>query len=239
MKIIETNLKFSSLTNRTNTNRIILHHAEASKCTPEQIHQWHLNNGWSGAGYHFLVRKDGKIYRLRPENAIGAHAQGSNSYSLGVCFEGNFMKETMGQAQIDAGHELVEYLKKKYNISTVLRHKDVGATNCPGVNFPFNAIVNGTSNKPVAQEPTTDVPKTKFPLAKGHWYGMPDKNEKCHSGYYDRVDRPAIKRIQKRVGVAADGYYGEKTRDAVIKFQKANKLTADGLVGIKTWKVLF
>ena len=112
MNIIETSLKFkNSMTNRSATKRIILHHAEASQCTAEDIHRWHLNNGWAGAGYHFLVRKDGSIYRLRPENKVGAHAQGANSDSIGICFEGAYMAETMPQAQINAGKELVAYLK--------------------------------------------------------------------------------------------------------------------------------
>ena len=114
MNIIETNLKFkNSMTNRSATKRIILHHAEASKCTAEDIHRWHLNNGWAGAGYHFLVRKDGSVYRLRPENKVGAHAQGANSNSIGICFEGAYMTETMPQAQINAGKVLVAYLKNK------------------------------------------------------------------------------------------------------------------------------
>ena len=50
MNIIETNLKFGALSNRKSTTRAILHHAEASKCTAEDIHRWHLQNGWSGAG---------------------------------------------------------------------------------------------------------------------------------------------------------------------------------------------
>ena len=78
MEIIETNLQFRDMSTREATERIILHHADAKKCSAEDIHRWHLNNGWSGAGYHFLVRKDGKIYRLRPEDKVGAHAYSSN-----------------------------------------------------------------------------------------------------------------------------------------------------------------
>ena len=66
MNIINTNLNFKQMDTRSSTKRIILHHAAAKKCSAEDIHRWHLNNGWSGAGYHFLVRKDGTIYRLRP-----------------------------------------------------------------------------------------------------------------------------------------------------------------------------
>lgn len=50
------------------------------------------------------------------------------------------MTETMNQTQINAGRELVAYLKNKYGISKVQKHKDVCSTNCPGTNFPFNEL---------------------------------------------------------------------------------------------------
>lgn len=143
MQIIDAHLSFGGLSRRGSTNRIILHHAEASTCTPEDINRWHKANGWSGAGYHFLVRKDGTVYSLRPEWALGAHAAKNNYDSLGICFEGSFMRETMGQTQIDAGRELVAYLKAKYGISKVQAHRDVCPTDCPGTNFPFDAIAYG------------------------------------------------------------------------------------------------
>lgn len=129
--IIETNLKFKELSIRKTTERIILHHADASECTAEQIHSWHLNKGWSGAGYHFLVRKDGSVYRLRPENTVGSHAYGSNYNSIGICAEGRYMTEEMPKAQKEALKALVAELKQKYNITKVQRHKDVCATSCP------------------------------------------------------------------------------------------------------------
>ena len=143
MNIVETNLKFGSLSKRSKTTRIILHNADAKKCSAQDIHRWHKERGWAGMGYHFLVRKDGTIERGRPENTVGAHATGCNSDSIGICFEGAFMTERMGQAQISAGKELITYLKSKYGISKVQKHKDVNPTNCPGANFPFDAIVNG------------------------------------------------------------------------------------------------
>ena len=151
INIIETNLKFGALSTRKSTKRAILHHAEASKCTAEDIHRWHLQNGWSGAGYHFLVRKDGSIYRLRPEYAVGSHAKGSNSDSIEICFEGSYMTETMPQAQINAGRELLGYLKGKYGFSKVQAHRDVCSTNCPGTNFPFDQIAGVAAS---AQTPT-------------------------------------------------------------------------------------
>lgn len=152
MNIIETNLKFSSLSVRSKTKRIIIHNADAKKCSAQDIHRWHKERGWSGMGYHFLVRKDGTIERGRPENTIGAHASGHNSDSIGICFEGAFMKERMGQTQINAGRELISYLKGKYGIATVQRHKDVNPTNCPGDNFPFDIIVSAEIDRWVKDE---------------------------------------------------------------------------------------
>ena len=77
MQINEVAYKWAGqLTRRTATRRIILHHAAAVTCTPQQVHQWHLANGWTGIGYHFFVRKDGTVYRGRPEDT-GAPTPGT------------------------------------------------------------------------------------------------------------------------------------------------------------------
>lgn len=156
MNIIDTNLDFGSLSKRKSTTRIILHHAAAESCDAATIHQWHLNKGWSGIGYHFVVRKNGSIERGRPEDTVGAHAVNNNSDSIGVCFEGNFEVESMPELQKAAGKELVAYLRKKYGISTVQKHKDVTSTACPGKNFPFDEIVNGQASTP-AQPAAPDM----------------------------------------------------------------------------------
>ena len=228
MKINEVTYKWSgALSKRRSTSRIILHHAAASKCTAQQIHQWHLANGWVGIGYHFLVRKDGSVYRGRPEDTVGAHAGNNNYDSIGVCFEGNFMTETMGDTQRKAGQELVQYLKDKYGISTVQKHSDVNATGCPGTRFPFKEISEGTAaGKPAesAAEGFTAV----FPqLSKG------DKGDKV------RVLQELLKGKGYDLGTyGADGDFGAATWTAVAQFQAANGLTADGIVGANTWRSL-
>ncbi len=163
MNIIETGLKFGSLSYRKATTRIILHHAAAPNCSAEDIHRWHKQKGWSGAGYHFLVRKDGSVYRLRPEAAVGAHASNNNSNSLGICFEGNFETEVMTDSQKRAGAELVAYLKSRYGIGTVQRHKDVGKTSCPGKNFPFEEIASGQQTSPAPSPAPTPAASGKYP----------------------------------------------------------------------------
>lgn len=145
MKILDVGLVFSrGMDDRKVTDEIILHHAAAT-ASVKDIHSWHLNgNGWAGIGYHFYVRKNGEVYRGRPINKVGAHTGGENSHTIGICFEGNFEKETMSEAQKNAGAELVADLKTQFpSIVKVSKHKDHNATACPGKNFPFEFITAG------------------------------------------------------------------------------------------------
>lgn len=218
MEIIETNLQFKEMSTRKTTERIILHHAAATNCSAEDIHRWHLGNGWSGIGYHFLVRKDGSIYRGRPEEKVGAHAYGSNHNSIGICFEGNFMEEDMPAEQIKAGQELVAYLKNKYNITTVKRHKDVCSTNCPGDKFPFDEIANSEASNEIISQP--------------------QKNE--NKGNVARIQ--AILNDRYGLNIAVDNIYGNETRKALVKGLQTelNKqyhrgLAVDGIFGANTY----
>ena len=218
MQIIETDLQFKDMSTRKVTERIILHHADAKSCSAEDIHRWHLNNGWSGAGYHFLVRKDGKIYRLRPEDKVGAHAYSSNYNSIGICFEGNYMEEDMPEIQKEAGKELVAYLKNKYGITTVQRHKDVCATSCPGDKFPFEEIANSEKKEEVISKPQEEV-----------------------KGKVAEIQKILNERYGLNIGV--DNIYGNETRKALVKGlqtelnkQYGRGLSVDGIFGNNTYK---
>lgn len=121
---------------------IVWHHAAANSQTPQDIHDYDINtNGWSGFGYHFYVRKDGKCYRGRPEGKMGAHCRGHND-TIGVCAEGNFMNDYMPVAQLNTMKALHYYLHHKYPRARDSRHKDMSgnATACPGTHYPFEAI---------------------------------------------------------------------------------------------------
>jgi len=143
LKIIDTGFKWKgSLSRRSKTQYIILHH-RAGLGDVQSIHATHISNGWSGIGYHFYVRKDGSVFRGRPISIVGAHCTGYNDNSIGVCFEGNFESETMPDAQLNGGKELVSYLKGLYPDTEVKKHKDFQSTACPGRNFPFEEISKG------------------------------------------------------------------------------------------------
>jgi len=44
-----------------------------------------------------------------------------------------------------------------------------------------------------------------------------------------------VKKLQEKLGLAADGSFGTGTEKAVKEWQSKNGLTADGIVGEGTW----
>lgn len=226
MNIIETNLQFGSMSKRQTTKRIIVHHAAGNNFTVEAIHRMHKNNGWAGIGYHFYVRKDGSIYRGRPEWAIGAHASGSNYNSIGICAEGNFETDIMPEPQKKSLTELVSYLKAKYGISIVQRHCEVCRTACPGKNYPFPEIVNGQiiiSNKSDDVSPLPNKNGKKEIVTKGQ----------AHANNFAHCS------------IDTDGIRGNETMKAGIKVLQTAmnldykaRLAVDGIFGTSSKKAL-
>lgn len=148
MNVIETDLKFTELAYpRCATDKIIIHHADMLGSV-EDIHRVHLEKGWSGIGYHFYVRRDGNIYRGRPEERIGAHCINNNATSIGVCFEGRYdTVATMPNVQLEAGKELIKYLRDKYPQAKLYKHSDLYATACPGRYFPYDDLISEEAPK--------------------------------------------------------------------------------------------
>lgn len=221
MNIIEKTYTLNgSLTKRTKTDMIILHH-RVGDGDVEGIDRIHKNNGWTCIGYHFYVRKDGSIYRGRQEDTVGAHAYGSNSTSIGICAEGNFETDIMPAEQKNSIIELVNYLKGKYGITKVLRHKDVNATACPGKNYPFDEIVNAkiTEQNPVTvQGLVADIQRTL-----NSRYGL---NIAVDNIAGSQTKKALVTGLQKELnlqynkGVVVDGVFGSQTKNASITLRK-------------------
>ena len=135
-----THLKFGSLENRLVTDCIVVHHigmAADDDVAAETVHTWHLNQGWAGIGYHFIIRKNGTIEEGRPLGTVGAHVYGENRHTVGINLAGNFEIGTPTEAQKASAARLIASLCTVYQLdpvwqSTVKGHRDLNATACPG-----------------------------------------------------------------------------------------------------------
>lgn len=151
---------------------IVLHHTATESGDVETIDEEHRQrkdaqgNPWLGIGYHFVIGNgqgmaDGLVeptFRWA-QQIHGAHA-GSRQYNeqgIGICLVGNFVDSTPTPRQLKATRELVRRLCTSFKIPAdhVLRHQDIGATECPGAHFPLDEILD--------RDPATVLPARAVP----------------------------------------------------------------------------
>lgn len=137
MQIIDPHLEFKALPNRSRTSRLVIHHSASGDVAAAEIHRWHLARGWSGIGYHYLVRANGTIEMGRPVDTEGAHTEGCNGDSIGICLAGDFTKVVPNPEQLAALSELVLELAEHFGPLEICRHSDLNPTDCPGELFPW------------------------------------------------------------------------------------------------------
>jgi len=142
VSITETNLNFGGLSERAVTDMIVIHHTgnpTDDDLSAEEIHASHLAQEWAGIGYHFVIRKDGTIERGRPEWAVGSHAYGENSHTIGIHVCGNFEIGEPTEIQLGKLAHLIGNLCADYDIPTdrehIVGHRELMPTACPGANL--------------------------------------------------------------------------------------------------------
>lgn len=83
------------------------------------------NNSILNVSSQFIVDRDGKIYRLMPENWFARHTIGLNYCAIGVENIGS-KTQPLTEAQVIANAELIRYLSKKYKIEYLIGHHEYG-----------------------------------------------------------------------------------------------------------------
>lgn len=117
---------------RDKTDAIVIH-CSASQNKPNidraTIAQWHRSRGFMDIGYHFVIKTEGDVEVGRDIDVVGAHVQGYNSSTIGICMVGgvdetgrptnNFTPEQMNSLR-----KLVTELKLQYPEAEVKGHRD-------------------------------------------------------------------------------------------------------------------
>lgn len=73
-------------------NEYVLHCSASDRPEDDDIsviRQWHLERGFSDVGYWCFVKKDGTEQPGRRIEQPGAHVEGHNSDTVGICLSGN------------------------------------------------------------------------------------------------------------------------------------------------------
>ncbi len=121
-------------------DKIIIHCTatpEGRITTVADVTTWHKQRGFNTIGYHYLVGLNGEIWKGRDENVIGAHCEGKNATSVGVCYvgglskDGKTAKDTRTASQNASLLKLIRDLKVKYPLATIHGHNEFAHKACP------------------------------------------------------------------------------------------------------------
>jgi N-acetylmuramoyl-L-alanine amidase len=135
-KLIPARLKRSKRT----IKEIIVHCSatpEGKDYTVLDIRRWHKQQGWSDIGYHYVIYRNGHVEPGRNVDIAGAHCEGHNMHSIGVCYiggmtrDGKKPKDTRTLSQKAALLSLLLDLKKLYPQAKIYGHCDFSNKACP------------------------------------------------------------------------------------------------------------
>lgn len=102
-----------------------------------EIDRWHRARGWLQIGYHFVIRRNGKIEPGRAINAIGAHAKGFNHNTIGICLVGGVDDDGNPEANYTDNQwggltALLDVLTEQYPDATICGHNELNPKkSCP------------------------------------------------------------------------------------------------------------
>ena len=139
--VFEAHLSPANLRTFRNLPTVALIHCSDTRAdrdyTPNQLRNDHFARGWNAAGYHFYIRKNGRIVQFRKLSEWGAHCKGHNDYTLGICYEGGRTvdgkcKDTMTKEQDRSMVALLKYLIRTYPEMMIMGHRDLNPDKaCP------------------------------------------------------------------------------------------------------------
>lgn len=132
-----------------NVTWIVIHYSATPierSYTVDDIDAMHRKRGFREVGYHYFVTRAGEVQTGRDMDKpgrfeVGAHVKGSNTKSVGVCYEGGVTRarphvgfDTRTPAQTEAMIALIHDLQDRFPDAAVVGHRDMpgAATQCPG-----------------------------------------------------------------------------------------------------------
>lgn len=96
----------------------------------EWIAKSHRARGFKRIGYHYVIKLDGTVENGRGLHEVGAHVEGFNAHSIGICYVGGLdskgrPKDTRTEPQKAALRSLVQGLVCRFHGVEVVGHRDL------------------------------------------------------------------------------------------------------------------
>jgi hypothetical protein len=112
------------------------HCRDKSHNSPDIRSRWGAD-GYGRPAYHVVLLPGLGMVQCLPLDAVGAHAIGANSTSIGICILGSYDYHRMQEFELHELARVVTYFAKEFSIDTnrVIGHREVPGTkkSCPGL----------------------------------------------------------------------------------------------------------
>lgn len=103
--------------------------------TIEEIQRyWKVHNKWKDPGYHYIIKPNGEIVPLQPEDKPSNGVAGYNSTAINVCYIGGVDKQgrpvdNRTNAQKESLIRILKELHSRYPDAEILGHREIWGDN--------------------------------------------------------------------------------------------------------------
>ena len=121
---------------------VVIHHSGTTQGDPLAFALYHVeHNGWPGIAYHYVIDKNGVIYKTNDLHTKSFHVARHNGHTVGICLVGNFMVEKPCYIQMLAAARAVTLVFKEVGRKLAIKgHRDFNKPSCPGENIDLERI---------------------------------------------------------------------------------------------------
>jgi N-acetyl-anhydromuramyl-L-alanine amidase AmpD len=197
------------------------------------MRRWHTEakpngRGWSDVGYHYFIRKTGRLEVGRPLERTPAAQRGHNTGTIAICLHGLEQSKFTGH-QFNALSRLCRQINQVYDEQVTFHgHREVADKDCPV--FDYRRVL-GLGEDGVMSKPHDTARQS---VAGG---------TAIHPVLRRTAKGSAVVVLQELLNLRGaalkvDGVFGRQTFEAVLTYQVSNGLVADGIVGPATWNAL-
>jgi hypothetical protein len=162
------------------------------------VEKIHLDNGWAGVGYNFMVDMDGKVYEGRGWDGVGSQCPGFNRSGVGVyvAVGGDQVPTPEALRSVVALRDEVVRRRGGAGVRE-MGHKDGIATSCPGT-YLYRWVHDGMQVSGYTGGGGMTAPTPKPPAA-------PKPSTSSALVVDGKLGPNTIKRWQKVMGTPQDG----------------------------------
>ncbi len=196
-----------------------------------EVDAMHRAKGWSGIGYHFVIRRDGKVETGRAVNQVGAHVEGWNSVSIGVSLVGGVdakgrPEDNATPAQKLSLKQLLGELSKRYVHARICGHRDLSKDlDGDGVVEPNEFVKACPCFDAIPWARSKGLPAAAI---RGVW---DQAAPSIHELAAPDARNVYLQRLLARAGYAfgpIDGLIGKRTKAAIEQYQSWAQLPVTG-----------